>query len=283
VRQGVARFSGTKLRAARDAVHLTWDALAARLGVSRVLVQHWAAGRRKPTAEQLPRLAHALGIAPDDLLDPPPADPTLAELRTGLHLTQAELARRLGLPRSSYAALEAGREGQLSDTLANRLAELLAVPAEAVQRAHRKAVTANEPIAGMTRTQARHNALRPALPAATAARPVTRQWLLARIQQYLELANVDAHPILDAEEYEQRTGRPPDPGRAGEIFRGPPADPVRPPLLYLNPTLLPTCAEADRLIAHEVMHLRWPSYGHKREAFARAQQLLDTVPPPLIR
>ncbi|MBV9025223.1 MAG: hypothetical protein JO362_15850 [Streptomycetaceae bacterium] len=40
---------------------------------------------------------------------------------------------------------------------------------------------------------------------------------------------------------------------------------------------VPTRGSADKVLAHETMHLRVPSYGHKREAFACAQVILDLV------
>jgi hypothetical protein len=49
------------------------------------------------------------------------------------------------------------------------------------------------------------------------------------------------------------------------------------PLMAVNLTHVATKEAADRVFAHEVMHLRWPSYGHKQVAFDRAQNVLDTV------
>lgn len=38
-------------------------------------------------------------------------------------------------------------------------------------------------------------------------------------------------------------------------------------LIYLNLEHLAHRREADRVLAHEFMHLRWPSFGHKQIAF----------------
>jgi len=121
----------------------------------------------------------------------------------------------------------------------------------------------------------RHARLRAGLPAEQAMGPVTPAWLQHRVAYYLELADIDAELILDATDYVRRTGRPHDPRRAGEVYRWP--DRADRPLLFLDPYHLPSREEATRVIAHEVMHLRWPSYGHKQIAFHRAQQLLDAA------
>jgi len=40
------------------------------------------------------------------------------------------------------------------------------------------------------------------------------------------------------------------------------------PLMVVNLAQVPTRGSADKVLAHETMHLRVPSYGHKREAGA---------------
>jgi transcriptional regulator with XRE-family HTH domain len=48
------------LRAARTALGVSADAIAAELGVARATVMHWETGERGVSAEMLPRLAQAL-------------------------------------------------------------------------------------------------------------------------------------------------------------------------------------------------------------------------------
>lgn len=279
---GVARFSGARLRAARLAAErngrdLTWGDLATTIGVNDSLMRHWAAGTRKPTAPRLKALADALGVSEDQLLDPLAENPTLAELRADMRLSQKEFAARAGVPRSTYAALEAGRLTNPDETLLAAVARAVGLDVPAIRRAvpALPARRRRRP----TVTQRRHAALTSRLRPAQATRPVTPRWLKHRFGQFVELAGVPADLTVDAEEYQARTGRPPDPDRAGEVFTGPASARWDRALVYLNPAHLPNREEADRVFAHEIMHLRWPSYGHKSVAFQRAQHLLDTVPP----
>lgn len=284
----VGRFSSSRLRAAYGSQKLSWDDLAKATGEDRVLLLHWAAGRRKPRLEQLQKLARALGLREADLLDPPPANPTLAELRRESGLTQGAFAERLDIPRSTYAAFESGREQTVSDAqaedLLTRIARQLDCDVETVKAALDRTIEAQSSEAQSSRTvmaeptltQRRHAALRSPLPDDLQRAVPTEAWLRRRCVQLLAAADVAAELVFDADEYEARTGRPADPWRAGEVFRGRGMDV---PLLYIRLALLPDNAEADRVITHEVMHLRWPSYGHKQAAFERAQQLLDAVGP----
>lgn len=56
------------LRAARAALGVSADAIAADLGVARATVLHWETGERGVSAEMLPRLARALQTDPAPLL-----------------------------------------------------------------------------------------------------------------------------------------------------------------------------------------------------------------------
>jgi transcriptional regulator with XRE-family HTH domain len=57
-------------RALRDAVNLTQDGLAEKLGVDRSTVAKWETGDALPRAAMLPRLASILGCSMDDLFCP---------------------------------------------------------------------------------------------------------------------------------------------------------------------------------------------------------------------
>jgi hypothetical protein len=128
-----------------------------------------------------------------------------------------------------------------------------------------------------TVVQARHQQLRHYLDDVTAERPADLWWLITRTHQYAAAAGITVDVVLDALSYRRRTGLDVDPWWAGATYTGMPgARPVR-PLVYLNPRLIATRGDGELVIVHEIMHGRWPSYGHRAVAFDRAQQLLDTV------
>ncbi|MEU1812986.1 hypothetical protein [Micromonospora aurantiaca (nom. illeg.)] len=128
-----------------------------------------------------------------------------------------------------------------------------------------------------TAVQRRHRRLRHRLPTGTANLPADPQWLLDRVLTYAEAAKVPVTVILDAQAYTARTGVPVTPLTAGDCYTGPPGDRAAVRVIYLSPVLLPTRGVAECVIAHEIMHARWPSYGHRPIAFQRAQELLDHV------
>lgn len=128
-----------------------------------------------------------------------------------------------------------------------------------------------------TVVQARHRQLRHHLDHAAAAALTDAWWLITRVHEYATAAGITVDVVLDAVSYRRRTGLDVGVWWAGAAYTGPPAARRAKPLIYLNPQLVPTRGEAELVIAHEVMHARWPSYGHRPAAFARAQYLLDTV------
>ena len=128
-----------------------------------------------------------------------------------------------------------------------------------------------------TIVQARTQQLRHHLDPVTASTPCDQWWLLTRAHEYAAAAGIAIDVVLDAWSYRRRTGL--DVGRwwAGAAYTGMPGERVTTPLVYLNPRLIPTRGEGELVIAHEIMHCRWPSYGHRAIAFTRAQGLLDRV------
>ncbi len=123
--------------------------------------------------------------------------------------------------------------------------------------------------------QTRHQQLRHRLNAHQAVRYADAAWLIARTHAYAAVAGVRVEVVLNAAVYAQRTGLAVSDWWAGDTFTGPAGARRRIPIVYLNPALLPTRGDAETVIAHEIMHARWPSYGHRPVAFTRAQQLLD--------
>ena len=133
-----------------------------------------------------------------------------------------------------------------------------------VRRAH--AVT-------IERTEALHHAL----PAGIAALAADEAWLRWRAALFADAAGVRVRLALTALAYRALTGLTPAPGAAGEACHYAHGAKLERPVVYLNPARLADRGAAERVLAHEFMHVKCPSYGHKRAGFDVAQRLLDTV------
>lgn len=132
----------------------------------------------------------------------------------------------------------------------------------------------------MTITQLRTQQLRHHLDPGIAALPADPWWLVTRTHQFAAAAGITVDVVLDALTYRRRTGLEVGRWWAGAAYTGKPGARIATPLIYLNPRLCPTRGQAELVIGHEIMHARWPSYGHSKVAFDRAQHLLDTVRSP---
>ncbi|GJF30278.1 hypothetical protein KNE206_29780 [Kitasatospora sp. NE20-6] len=130
---------------------------------------------------------------------------------------------------------------------------------------------------GSAITIARTRALRSPLPACEADLPADVPWLRARAPHFARAAGLRFLLILDAAKYTRLTGQQIGVEVVGRAYRGPESARLAVPLLYLQQAALATRTEADQVLAHEVTHLKWPSYGHKVKAFDRAQWLLAQV------
>ncbi|MEU9255755.1 hypothetical protein AB0D66_28390 [Streptomyces sp. NPDC048270] len=103
------------------------------------------------------------------------------------------------------------------------------------------------------------------------------RWLRARAELFKEAAERPFALTFDTARYAEATGLPFHSHYVAQVFRGEPGSRLKVPLMALNLARVGTRADADRALAHECMHLRVPSYGHKLEAFACAQDILDRV------
>ena len=102
---------GDRLQAARAAIGLTREELAAKLELSSpVRIRVWETGLERPRPRFVPRLAVALGVNPLYLLDVDPDDPPLAALRLAAGLATNEVTGP-GLSVMTYVRLEDGRPG----------------------------------------------------------------------------------------------------------------------------------------------------------------------------
>jgi DNA-binding transcriptional regulator YiaG len=95
-----------RLRAARQALGLSQESFARRLGVNPSTVQHWEQGRHTPPARYWPRILEVTG--PEEL----PADTAMADriraYRRAHGFTQAQLGRLLGVPQRTVSEWELG-------------------------------------------------------------------------------------------------------------------------------------------------------------------------------
>jgi transcriptional regulator with XRE-family HTH domain len=113
-----------RLKAARRAAGLTQAQLAEQIGVSQGRISAWEQGTRRPDASRLHRLASALDVDVLTLLRKGPV--TLRVLRFRAGFTQEQLAHSLGMPRSTWSAIERGELALPTDDAA-ALARLLNV------------------------------------------------------------------------------------------------------------------------------------------------------------
>ena len=116
---------------------LSFDELGRRLNRHRPDIIAWEMGRAAPSPSKLVALAAVIEVDPSELTRTSPARAQLVDLRGWAGLTQAELARRAGLPRPTYALLERGRL-VLRPEVAARLAEALGRDVDEVERAARR-------------------------------------------------------------------------------------------------------------------------------------------------
>lgn len=150
-RHWVDAFDGTRLAACRDARGWSQVQLAERLQRDRagdqpvplavaarqirtlvVQVSCYESGRTRPRARAVLALAAALEVDVLDLLaEGTPV--TLATLRVRLGLTQSDVAGRIGMSRSLYAAVEQGKR-PVSEAELSQLAMVLAVAVDRLRR-----------------------------------------------------------------------------------------------------------------------------------------------------
>ena len=126
-------------------------------------------------------------------------------------------------------------------------------------------------------TVARTRALVHHLSAATAAAPADLPWLRARVRLFAQVADRPVRLVVIAAAYQALTAAALHPLAAGHVCLRLGGTVLDRPVLYLNPDLIGNRGEAEQVIAHEFMHVGRPSLGHKTQAFAYAQRLLDQV------
>lgn len=58
-----------KLRAAREAAHLTQDELAAKTGICKMSIYYYEAGVRSPSIKTLRKISRALGVSVGEIVE----------------------------------------------------------------------------------------------------------------------------------------------------------------------------------------------------------------------
>jgi transcriptional regulator with XRE-family HTH domain len=146
--RGTGTFDGNALRQARQAAGLSAKQLAERVGTSKAAVLAYETGKRIPEADRVAQLAECLNLSRFVLCPPEHTELVLEAVRRGQGLTAAELAKRIGVSRSTYRRLE--QEGWLPSrgggSVPVRLAEVLEFSVEGM-----KEVLANHPAAAARR------------------------------------------------------------------------------------------------------------------------------------
>lgn len=128
---------GEVLASAREAASMSREQLAVAVRVAdEYRVELWEQGVERPQARVIPLLAANLAIDALSLLDGDPRDPDLTHLRVAAGLSLTEMAKRVGLPITSYHRLErrgASRRG-LAEATARAIAAALEIPIERVDQ-----------------------------------------------------------------------------------------------------------------------------------------------------
>ena len=100
---------GKKSRARRIKAGLTAEALAQEIGVRNNTVYHWEVGIQEPGKVTRYRIANALGIPVETLLDGAPETRALTLLRLQRGLRISEVAQALGVTDGTISSYENGR------------------------------------------------------------------------------------------------------------------------------------------------------------------------------
>lgn len=126
---------------------LTQEELGRRLRRDRLQIIRWEHQGIAPSPRRLVALAKVLGVSPWELTTITPEVATLADLRSWAGLSQAQLAERAGMVRSTYAALERG-ELSLRPDITARIAKGLGKatkPADVEAAYHRARTGTTDP------------------------------------------------------------------------------------------------------------------------------------------
>jgi transcriptional regulator with XRE-family HTH domain len=141
----VRGFSPEHLRKLREARTLTQQELATAAQVSVSSVQNWEAGTHCPDLTAANKLAVALSIAIRELIELPPDNVRLVDLRTCTGRYRAEVARELGWTLPVLGSIERGERAPNAHQR-DELANLYEVEPAIVDAAHERTVAHREAV-----------------------------------------------------------------------------------------------------------------------------------------
>ena len=126
-------FSAKAFRDACEQAGTTKKAIAARLGVTPTTMSSLLSGRSTPSMKLLAKMVEVFGGSLVDFLDmPPPRQWELKHYRVAAGLTQAALARELGVAPSAVSGWELGKYAPTAAVLP-RMAEVLGISEQKLQ------------------------------------------------------------------------------------------------------------------------------------------------------
>jgi transcriptional regulator with XRE-family HTH domain len=131
-------FVSARMTALREERGLEVAQLARRMGRPSEAVRSWEGGSLSPAPRTIASIACALDVDPVALLDDPPEDATLEDLRVWAGFETHDMARRLGLGSSVYTELERAPTRPPSPELAARLATVLGVRVDIIYDAFKQ-------------------------------------------------------------------------------------------------------------------------------------------------
>ena len=136
-RQGIASFSGAQLRRQRRQAQLRQVDLAQASGVSLGSIKAYETDARVPQVDTALKLAKALKVGLDALVDEPDGlPPGLKQLRVATGLTQEQVADQAGVGRGWYGKIEGGSATHVRPEVLGVLAEIYGVDVREVLSAH---------------------------------------------------------------------------------------------------------------------------------------------------
>lgn len=137
----VARVDGDRLARAREAAGLSQAALAQIIGASsKQRIWQWERGAEQPRPKYIPALAKVLNVAPLELLDADPGQPTISALRIAAGLTRDEVWQHAAIAKMTYNRIDRGVGRRAPDpSIVHSLAEVLDASDDAILAAIERA------------------------------------------------------------------------------------------------------------------------------------------------
>lgn len=134
MRRAIRGFTPKALQAARKKAKLSPADLARLAGVGTTTIRNWESGSSHPAPPALKRACEALDMPIERVAVVPHGDERIADYRVRAGLTQADLAKRTGLPATTVGEIERGHT-DMSDSAAAAIAQALGLHKTYIQEA----------------------------------------------------------------------------------------------------------------------------------------------------